>query len=688
MGRALLGTLVAAAVAAPLAPLHAQAAGAGAAQAAPAVRALGVDTTNFDRSVRPQDDFYRFVNGRWLERTQIPGDRSRYGTFDELREASERAIAEIVQETRRSPERRTAGTDAQKVADLYEAFVDTRRIERLGLAPLAAELHHIRALRSHDQLPDLFAHLQRQGVQTPMGVSVGQDQRNSTQYIAAMGQSGLGLPNRDYYLHEGEALQRARDAYLTYLTTLLRLAGDPAPAEGAAALLALETELARHHWTPIANRDREATYNRFEWSALGDLGTRFAWERYLSAYGVAPSPALVVRQPDYFQALDGILAGTPLETWRRYLTAKLLHSYADVLPVAVDEARFAFTGVALQGLEEQRSRELRATNAAESALGDILGRMYVERHFDGRARARMEEMIDNLKVAFRQGIDNLGWMGEETKREAHAKLGTFNVKIGHPEEWRDYSDLEIRGGDAFGNTQRARLFGWQRMIDRLGTEVNRDEWFMSPQTVNAYYNASLNEIVFPAGILQPPFFDVDADDAVNYGAIGAVIGHEISHGFDDQGRRSDAHGNLRDWWAPADAEAFETLAGRLADFYSTFEPLPGMHLQGRLGLGENIADVSGVAVAYEAYRTSLGGQEPPVIAGFTGDQRFFMGWAQIWRTQFREEALRRQILQGPHSPGEVRVQAVTSNSDLFHRAFDVRPGDGMYRAPEERIRIW
>jgi putative endopeptidase len=359
-----------------------------------------------------------------------------------------------------------------------------------------------------------------------------------------------------------------------------------------------------------------------------------------------------------------------------------------VLPRAFDEARFQFAGRALQGLEEQRARDLRATGAAEGTVGDILGRMYVERHFDDRSRHRMQELVGNLTQAFRRGIDGLEWMGEETKREAHAKLEAFNTKIGHPDQWRDYDGLDVRAGDALGNAMRARLFGHHRMVSRLGTPVDRDEWFMSPQTVNAYYSPSLNEIVFPAGILQPPFFDVEADDAVNYGAIGAVIGHEISHGFDDQGRRSDAHGNLRDWWQSADAEAFDVLAGRLADQYSTYQPLPGMNLQGRLGLGENIADLSGVAVAYEAYRLSLGGQEAPVIGGFTGDQRFFLGWAQVWRTQFREEALRRQILQGPHSPGEFRVIGVLSNSDAFHDAFNVQPGDGMYRAPEDRIRIW
>ncbi len=651
-------------------------------------RALGIDTTNFDRSVRPQDDFYRFVNGTWLEETEIPADRSRYGTFDELREASEEALQVIVAEAVESPGRQQAGSEDQKVADFHDAYLDTDRIEALGLTPLAAELYHIRTIRSHAHLPTRFAHLQRIGVQTPLGVGVGQDARDATVYIASMGQAGLGLPNRSYYLDEGEAMDVARAAYVTYLTTLLRLSGDENPSAGARDIMALETELARHHWTPVANRDREATYNRYEWNEIDRLGARFDWDRYLNAYGVGAAPAIIVRQPDYFEALDGILHDTPIETWQRYLTANLLHSYADVLPAAFDEARFEFTGRTLQGLEEQRSRDRRAVNATEGALGELLGRMYVERHFDAESRARMHELVDNLTVAFERGIDNLEWMTEETKEQAHAKLAAFNTKIGHPDEWRDYTDLDVRAGDALGNAMRARLFGHQRMTERLGSEIDRDAWFMTPQTVNAYYSSTLNEIVFPAGILQPPFFDVDADDAVNYGAIGAVIGHEISHGFDDQGRRSDADGNLRDWWTEEDAEAFEVLANLLAEQYSAYEPLPGMNLDGRLGLGENIADLSGMAVAYEAYRISLGGEEAPVIGGFTGDQRFFLGWGQIWRTKFREEALRRQILQGPHSPGEFRVNAVVANLDAFHEAFDVQPGDAMWVAPEDRIRIW
>jgi putative endopeptidase len=647
--------------------------------------ALGVDTANFDRSVRPQDDFFRFVNGGWLARTEIPGDRGRYGAFDELRERSEEAVQSLVQELVRSPERRVAGSDAQKVADFYEAYLDVAGIERLGLRPLAAELHHIAALRAHAQLPGAFAHLQRIGVQTPIGAGVGQDQKDAERYVATIGQSGLGLPNRTYYFDAPFA--SAREAYVRYLETLLRHAGDPDPAAGARAVMALETALAERHWTPEASRNRDATYNAFEWSELARLGD-FAWADHLQAFGVGASPIVVVRQPDYFQALSEIVAATPMETWRRYLTANLLHSYADVLPSALGAARFEFTGRSLQGLEVERARDLRATAAVEGALRDVVGRLYVERHFDPVARERMQVLVSNIMEAFRLGIDRLEWMGEETRREAHAKLAAFNVKIGYPDTWRDYAGLEVRSGDALGNAMRARLFGHAYMAGRLGAPVDRDVWGMSPQTVNAYYSPSLNEIVFPAAILQPPFFDVNADDAVNYGAIGGVIGHEISHGFDDQGRRSDGAGNLRDWWTAEDAGRFEALGERLAAQYSAQEPLPGMFLNGKLGLGENIGDLSGLAVAYAAYRISLGGEEAPIIDGFTGDQRFFLGWGQIWRTLFREESLRQQIARGPHSPGEFRVRVPLSNIDAFHEAFGVVEGDGMYRAPGERVKIW
>ncbi|MDQ3606979.1 MAG: peptidase M13, partial [Gemmatimonadota bacterium] len=459
-------------------------------------------------------------------------------------------------------------------------------------------------------------------------------------------------------------------------------------AAGAKAIMALETSLAEKHWDRARNRDRELTYNLKNVAELESLMPAFSWSRFIRSASAERTPAVVVRQPDYLPALNSALQQTPLPVLKQYMTFKLLDSYAGVLSRDFVDAHFAFRGRTLSGLEEQRPRWKRGVTATEGALGEVAGRLYVEQHFRPEQKARMQELVDNLIAAFRQGIDELEWMGPETKAEAQAKLARFNVKIGYPDRWRDYSALEVRSGDAAGNAMRANQFGHNRMVDRLGKPIDRDEWGMTPQTVNAYYSSTMNEIVFPAAILQPPFFNMEADDAVNYGAIGAVIGHEISHGFDDQGRRSDGEGNLRDWWTETDNAAFQERANRLVEHYNAFSPIAGMNVNGRVGLGENIGDLSGLAVAYKAYRISLNGQEAPVIEGFTGDQRFFMGWAQIWRILWREEALRQQLLTGPHSPGEYRVTGVLRNMPEFYAAFGVKEGDGMYLPPEQRVKIW
>jgi putative endopeptidase len=650
-------------------------------------RALGFDPANFDTSVRPQDDFYRFANGGWLDRTAIPADRASFGTFDELRERSEQAIHELLEEAAASgPHRR--GTDLQKVGDFYRTMMDSARIESLGVRPLRGELRQISRLRDARGLASQWAHLQQIGVQTPFGFFVGQDQRQSDRYIASVSQSGLGLPERDFYFREGESFDRNRDAYVRYIETLLREAGERDAAGAARAVLALETAIAEAHWDRVRNRDREATYNLHSLAELDALMPGFDWARFVRDVGAERTPGVVVRQPDYLQALDGLIRETPIRTWQQYMTFKLLDAYAGVLPSAFVNAQFEFRGRALAGLEEQRPRWKRAVGATEGALGEVAGRMYVERHFSPAARERMQELVDNLMVAFREGIDELEWMGPETRLEAQAKLAKFNVKIGYPDEWRDYGALEVRAGDAVGNQMRAVEFARARMVERLGQPIQRHEWGMTPQTVNAYYSSTMNEIVFPAAILQPPFFDLEADDAVNYGAIGGVIGHEISHGFDDQGSRSDGDGNLRDWWTEADAAAFAERTGRLADQYSGYCPLEGLCIDGRVALGENIGDLSGLTVAYRAYRLSLGGEEAPVIDGFTGDQRFFLGWAQIWRMNYREEALRQRVMVGPHSPNMYRVNGVMVNMPEFYAAFDVQPGDGLYLPREERVRIW
>jgi putative endopeptidase len=661
--------------------------GAQSADSQPSPRALGFDPANFDTSVRPQDDFYRFANGAWLRNTPIPADRASFGSFDALREQSEAALHALLEEaaaTRTHPR----GSDLQKVGDFYRSALDSARIESLGVRPIRPEMQRIAGLRNKQQLPQHFAHLQRIGVQTPFGFFVGQDQRQSDRYVTYVSQSGLGLPERDYYSRDGESFEKTRADYLRYIETLLSQAGERNAAEAARSIMALESAIAAAHWDRVRTRDREASYNLVTREELQQLTPAFSWSTFLREAGAEQTPAIIVRQPDYLQALNGLIESTPLRTWQQYMTFKLLDAYAGVLPSAFVNAQFDFRGRSLAGLEEQRPRWKRAVNATEGALGEVAGRMYVERHFSPEAKQRMQQLVDNLMVAFRQGIDELEWMGPETKQEAQAKLARFNVKIGYPDQWRDYGALEVRDRDALGNQMRAAQFGYARMIGRLGQPIDRNEWGMTPQTVNAYYSSTMNEIVFPAAILQPPFFNLDADDAVNYGAIGGVIGHEIGHGFDDQGSRSDGDGNLRNWWTEADGAAFAERTGRLAEQYSGYCPMEGLCVNGRVALGENVGDLSGLTVAYRAYRLSLNGQEAPVIDGFTGDQRFFLGWAQIWRMNYRDEALRQRIMVGPHSPNMYRVNGVMVNMPEFYAAFNVQPGDKLYLPAEQRVKIW
>lgn len=647
--------------------------------------ALGVDTTAFDRSVRPQDDFYRFANGGWLRDTQIPADRASVGAFIQLRDESEAALRTLVEQTAASSH--PAGSETQKVADLYRSFMDTAAVERLGVQPIQGELRRIRALSSRSQLPAFFAANARVGIGAPIAFSVSADQKNSRQHTVYLSQSGLGLPDRDYYLQEGERFQRIRDAYVSYMETLLRLAGEPNPTARARAVLAFETEVARRQWDRTRNRDRNATYNPATVAQLRTQAPGFDWGAWLAAGG-ADVQNVVVRQPSYLTALDSVLATTDLSAIKAYATVRLLDASAPYLSRPFVDAAFDFRGRALSGLQENRPRWKRGIGTVEGALGEALGKMYVERHFRPEQKARMQELVQNLTTAYRRSIDSLEWMTPATRAQAQDKLAKFTVKIGYPDRWRDYSALEIRPGDLVGNMRRTREFEYARMIDRLGKPVDRTEWGMTPQTVNAYYNSVNNEIVFPAAILRPPFFNFEADDAVNYGAIGAVIGHEISHGFDDQGRKSDGEGNLRDWWSAEDAAAFEQRANALVAQYGEYAPLEGAPVNGRLTLGENIGDLSGLAVAYRAYKLSLGGKEAPVIDGFTGDQRFFLGWAQVWRSKAREEALRQQLLTDPHSPGMYRTNGVLVNMPEFYEAFGVKEGDRMYKPARERVKIW
>ncbi|HEX8271285.1 MAG TPA: M13-type metalloendopeptidase [Longimicrobiaceae bacterium] len=645
----------------------------------------GIDVAGMDRSVRPQDDFYHYVNGGWVKRTEIPADRSNYGSFIWLAMEADQANRRIV-EAAAAARDAAPGSDRQKVGDYYHSFLDTARVERLGIQPLRAELARVAAVGGKAQLPAAFAHLQRLGVQTPVGFLVWQDGRQADRYIVYVTQSGLGLPDRDYYSEAKFA--DARAAYQRYVETLLRLAGERDPAGAARNILALETELAKGHWDGARARDAEKTYNLFSAAKLDSLTPSFSWASYLQATGAQATPAVVVRMPDYFQTMDRVVQQTPLQTWKQYMTFKLLDAYADELSRPFDDAKFQFAGRTLQGLQQPRPRWARGVAAVEGAMGQMLGKMYVESNFTPESKTRMQELVTNLLAAFRQGIDELEWMSPETRARAQDKLAKFNVKIAYPDRWPDYSALEVRRGDLVGNVMRAAGFAHNRAVGRLGRPIDRAEWGMTPQTVNAYYSSTMNEIVFPAAILQPPFFNPTADDAVNYGAIGAVIGHEISHGFDDQGSRSDGEGNLRNWWSDADQREFAKRTDVLVSQYDAFSPLPGLNVNGRFTLGENIGDLSGLAVAYKAYKIATQGKEVPVIDGFTGDQRFFLGFAQIWRREHREADTRQRILTDPHSPSVFRTNGPLRNFDPFYAAFNVKPGDKMYLAPEQRVKIW
>ncbi|WP_333607979.1 M13 family metallopeptidase [Arsukibacterium sp.] len=648
--------------------------------------ASGFDLANFDKSVPPQQDFFRFVNGNWVSDTEIPADRARWGSFDELRESAEKQVLQIIREL--AATEHAAGTDGQKIADMYQSFLNEEWINTLGLNPLLGDIARIDNLRNHQQLTELWGELQRYRFGTPVNVFVGQDQRQSDRYITGASQGGLGLPDRDYYLKDDERSQTLLNQYRDFIKTLWQLAGWQDAEQAAEQVIAIERQLAQAQWSRIQNRDRNATYNKMTPAELAKIAPGFDWSLFLKSAGLGDIEELVIRQPSFFTDFAAMQRQVPLAQWQQYLKFHLLRANASNLSAPFEQASFDFYGRILNGLQEQRSREKRAVSLVDSTLGFMVGKQYVDRHFQSEAKARMDVMIENLRAAFREAIDELEWMSAETKVEAQAKLAKFNTKIGYPDVWRDYDCLTVQQTDLIGNLRRSAGCEYDRMLARLGQPVNRDEWGMTPQTVNAYYSSTMNEIVFPAAILQPPFFNVAADDAVNYGAIGGVIGHEFTHGFDDQGRRSDGEGNLRDWWTEEDERQFRERAQRMIDQYSAFNPIDNLYLQGALGLGENIADLGGLTVAYRAFKQATKDQPQRVIDGFTPEQRFFIGWAQVWRIKFRDEALRQQVITGPHSPGMYRVLGVLSNMPEFYQAFDVQPEDGMYRDESVRVKIW
>ena len=644
----------------------------------------GFDVAGMDRSADPGADFFRFASGNWARNTKIPADRSSFGSFNVLGDLSEARVRQLVENYRQGD----ANADRAKVAALYGSFMDESRVERLGAQPLQPMLQQIRAAQTREQIAELMGRSVTGIGASFFGMGVNDDARDPDHYALGLRQSGLGLPDRDFYLEERFAPQKAR--YQQYVAQMLGLAGWQQPEQAAAAIVALETEIARAHWSRAESRNRDKTYNPMTVAELEAQAPGFPWATYFRAAGVDHAQRAIVSQNTAFPKLAQIFANTDVDTLRAWQAFHTADRAAPLLSRQFVDTQFDFRSKFLQGQPQQRERWKRGIGFAEGAMGEAIGRDYVELYYTPEAKRQMAELVANLRTAMGSRLQKLSWMSPATKKEALAKLETFTVRIGHPDEWRDYSTLDVRADDLFGNALRARQFDWERDRRRIGEKVERGEWGMNPQTVNAYYNPPRNEIVFPAAILQPPFFDPKADPAINYGGIGAVIGHEIIHGFDDQGRKSDGRGVLRDWWTPEDAAAFEAQAAKLGAQYEAYEfpQLPGQRINGRVAMGENIGDLGGLTIAYEAYRNSLNGREAPVIDGFTGDQRFFLGWAQVWRTMFRDDALRQQLATGPHSPGMIRAYAPLRNMDAWYRAFNIDPSDPLYIPPEERVRIW
>jgi putative endopeptidase len=647
----------------------------------------GVDLEGMDRSAKPGDDFFRYVNGKWAATTKIPPDKTSFGAFAILRDLSE-ARERALLDRWAADKNLKAGSDEAKVAAIYRAFLDEATAEKLDDKPIRPPLDAIRKATTRADIAGLMARSQASFGRSFFGAGVSDDAKNPDKYALYLSQSGLGLADREFYLRDNYKPQKER--YQKYVADVLRLIGWEEPEKNAADVVALETRIAGAHWTRAESRDRDKTYNPATLDDLEKNDPGFPWRVYFKEADLAKADRAVVRQNTALPKLAAIFADTPVETLKAWEAFSVADEAAPLLSKRFVDANWEFRSKFLNGAEEQRPRWKRAVDAVENAMGEAVGRTYVAEYFPAESKAKMEKLVADLLAAMKGRIENLKWMGSETKARALEKLSKFGVKIGYPSKWRDYSALVIRGGDLVGNAERSAKFEWEYNVNRIGKPVDKLEWGMTPQTVNAYYTPVKNEIVFPAAILQPPFFDPNADPAVNYGAIGGVIGHEITHGFDDQGRKSDGNGMLRDWWAPEDAARFEAQATKLGAQYEAFNfpQLPGLHIIGRLTMGENIGDLGGILLGLDAYRRSLNGQPVPVIDGFTGEQRVFLGWGQVWRTLIRDDALRQLLAANPHSPGTVRAFAPLRNVDAWYAAFDVKEGDANYVKPEDRVRIW
>ncbi len=646
----------------------------------------GIDISRLDSNVKPGDDFFAYVNGKWVAETEMPGDKARYGTFDILRDEAQEDVKAIIEMSASGDFAK--GTDEQKVGDLYKSYLDMESRNARGIEPLQPELERIDAISSYEELAAYFAGANRRGYGMPFAIGQFSDMKNPEYYGVYAFQAGLGLPDRDYYTNEDEKSAALRDQYVAHMAKMIDLAGLGDGEAAAATVMALETRLAEKQMKKEDVRNPAANYNKVATAELGGVMPNFDWDGYLAAAGYADIDGLILYMTDYMRELDTVITDTDLDTWKTYLRWQALNTAASTLTAELDEQNFEFYGKTLQGTEKQRDAWRRAVDTVNGALGEVVGKVYVKNHFPPEAKERMLTLVGNLIKAYDKSIKELEWMGEETKAQALDKLYKFTPKIGYPDEWRDYSAVDVEADDLFGNLARATEAEYQRQLDRQGGPVDRGEWGMTPQTVNAYYQPMLNEIVFPAAILQPPFFDLEADDAVNYGAIGAVIGHEIGHGFDDQGSTFDGDGVLRNWWTDADREEFKKRTGKLVDQYSAYKPFDDLTVNGEFTLGENIGDLGGISIGLLAYKMSLEGEEAPVIDGLTGIQRVFLGYGQVWRQKIRDEELRRRIATDPHSPARYRTNGAVRNVPEFYTAFNVEEGDALYLPPEERVKIW
>ncbi len=649
----------------------------------------GVDLNALDRTTRPQDDFYQFVNGGWLDSTEIPEIYSGYTVYHEVNEKVEVALRTIIENAAQSPGEK--GSESQQVGDIYQSWMDVETINSLGIEPVSAELAEIDAVDSISSLVELMARLGRSGVSVPYGLYVYPGPDDATRYAVYLYQSGITMPNRDYYLDtDNENFAKARDGLTPYIANILVRAGMGEAEASAAATSVYELELAiaTSQWDSVSNRDPQKTNNPYHLDALGDLGPNMDWSTVTEILGIDGEERLIVEQPSYFEALDGLLADVPVDTWKHYLTFRLLDGAAPYLDESTAAIRFDYRNRILSGQETQRPRWKRGIGLVGGLVGEAVGKLYVAEYFPPEAKAKMDELVQNVIATLDENIAEIEWMSADTRIKSKEKLSKFTAKIGYPDEWRDYSMLEVVGGDNVGNVRRAVAWEYDRDIAKLGGPIDKTEWGMTPQTVNAYYSPGENEIVFPAARLQPPFFQLNADDAINYGAVGGVIGHEISHGFDDSGSQYDGDGNLKNWWTEEDRAAFDERTKSLVEQFEGFSPIEGMHINGELTLGENIGDLSGVAMAYRAYIRSLNGEEAPIIDGFTGPQRFFIGYAMSRKGKYKDAATISRLASDPHSPLEYRVNGPYPNIDAFHEAFETKEGDGMWLAPEDRVRIW